>query len=657
MSHNVDIPPIGLWPASRVVYANGDALAGSTADGSLARPYASLQAAIDARPAATGGDPFLDDGWFIIAEGIFAENLVLPTDGGGIVIGSTSTEGRTVVGNPAGGTTITWAAGSFIPPTILVLRNLTVWSSFVLSGGIAAGFFFTATDCLFEGNFTSSGSLIPSSALRFTRCGFYNGDPTFIDWPGAVFFRSCEFSPSTQAINAYDLGELTDCGSVYSNITATNNLGTASEVRITNSHFFGDVVISHNLALISGCIFEAAFSGPLGYNLNNYPPAGIEDCRFKSGGNISDFKYISNSVSDGNFVLNGGSFHPDANITNSRFVGLFQCLSGSIFRNAVQCEFANITIDFQPQGFFLCKIAGTLTGPPNSYARDEVTDYLSTVGLLGGATSVYVGLGTPISTPGVGNTTAGDLALWDDADGTALRQGNNVFNGIRVDNQGSNPISIGENTGEIFSTNGNLAIIGDNALLLTATGDNLNLDAGQFLILNDANKMSSGYVGDLQLTDTPDEWLDFVEVFGSSASIFGAILEAARPEQQQQIASNEVVENPSGTVSIGQFAFDASLYSKGDSRYSTFRLRVVASVSAAVTGTVTLYNLTDGETVATISTITNTAPTKYDAALTVGVAAGNLKTSEKIYEVRASVTGTTSADIITVGGAFLSLSA
>lgn len=249
-----------------------------------------------------------------------------------------------------------------------------------------------------------------------------------------------------------------------------------------------------------------------------------------------------------------------------------------------------------------------------------------------------------ITTPGVGNTVPGDLALWDDTDGTALRQGNAINGPISVSNETVNPLNLGD--GELTSTNGDLAIIADQALNLEATGDQLTFW--------DGGRLSSTWGSVLTLAGAdPANWNAYKAAFGE-VSLFEAILAAAAPEQQQQLASNEVVENPSGTVAIGQFAFDASLY---DDRYATFRLRVVASVSAAVTGTVTLYNLTDAETVATIATITSTAPTKYDAALTVGVAAGNLKTSEKIYEVRASVTGSTSADIITVGGAFMSLSA
>ena len=258
-----------------------------------------------------------------------------------------------------------------------------------------------------------------------------------------------------------------------------------------------------------------------------------------------------------------------------------------------------------------------------------------------------------ITTPGVGNTTPGDLVLWDDVDGTALRMGNNVENGIRVDNQSSNPISIGENTGEIFSTNGNLAVIGDNALFLTSTGDDLYLSAGGIMRLTDGNKAGSTYAGSFNLADSDQEWTDFESAFGEVALLAG-LLAAAAPDQQEMVASKEIVGNHQGTVVIGQFAYDASLYT---GRYSTFKFRVVASVVATLTGTVTLYNLTDGETVATLNTITATSPTKYEATLTVGAAAGNLKTSEKIYEVRASVTGASSNDIIDVGGCFMKIEA
>lgn len=155
-------------------------------------------------------------------------------------------------------------------------------------------------------------------------------------------------------------------------------------------------------------------------------------------------------------------------------------------------------------------------------------------------------------------------------------------------------------------------------------------------------------VGDLLLIE------DSADSNNKKRITIGSLPADAAPDQQELVAGKEIVDNPSGTVVLGQFVYDASLYT---AKYSTFKFRVVASVTATRTGTVTLYNLTDGETVATLNSITATSPTKYESTLTVGTGAGNLKTSEKIYEVRASVTGADVADVIDVGGAFMKIEA
>lgn len=65
------------------------------------------------------------------------------------------------------------------------------------------------------------------------------------------------------------------------------------------------------------------------------------------------------------------------------------------------------------------------------------------------------------------------------------------------------------------------------------------------------------------------------------------------------------------------------------------RLEVVAAIGkAGITVHAELYNLTDGETVGSVLDFTSTTPTKATAALTIGAAAGNLKTTEKVYELR-----------------------
>jgi hypothetical protein len=69
---------------------------------------------------------------------------------------------------------------------------------------------------------------------------------------------------------------------------------------------------------------------------------------------------------------------------------------------------------------------------------------------------------------------------------------------------------------------------------------------------------------------------------------------------------------------------------------------------------VLLYNVTDGETVTgTTLAVTANTPTKLQsAALTVGAAAGNLKNSEKVYEVRVTQAGASGTDITVLGSAF-----
>jgi len=122
--------------------------------------------------------------------------------------------------------------------------------------------------------------------------------------------------------------------------------------------------------------------------------------------------------------------------------------------------------------------------------------------------------------------------------------------------------------------------------------------------------------------------------------------------QTQNIVYPRSVANPDGTVVIGQFEFDASLYTA-----TNFYFRVTASVTAGQTGTVSLYNLTDGEPVTAGSlTWIETAPTPKSGTLTKGSAAGNLKDSPKVYEVRASVTGSTVAHILTVGSTSIQMS-
>jgi hypothetical protein len=110
-------------------------------------------------------------------------------------------------------------------------------------------------------------------------------------------------------------------------------------------------------------------------------------------------------------------------------------------------------------------------------------------------------------------------------------------------------------------------------------------------------------------------------------------------------------------VATGQFSFAAGAYGA-----STFKLQAIAWGIGTV-GTearVRLYNLTDSEyvTAADVSTTLQVATLLQSAALTVGVAAGDLKTAETMYEARLDVSsGVLPLDAAHFGSVFLRMEA
>jgi hypothetical protein len=136
-------------------------------------------------------------------------------------------------------------------------------------------------------------------------------------------------------------------------------------------------------------------------------------------------------------------------------------------------------------------------------------------------------------------------------------------------------------------------------------------------------------------------------------SPFNAIRNQFR-SPRYQIADTQAQDATSGTLSVGQFAFNASQYPSG----TEFRLLVTFYVSnGGLTGTVFLYNVTDGETVtnSTLTTSSTSPDSQVSLALPVGVAVGDLKPTSKVYEARISVTGAAPTDIVTVGSVGLSV--
>jgi len=99
------------------------------------------------------------------------------------------------------------------------------------------------------------------------------------------------------------------------------------------------------------------------------------------------------------------------------------------------------------------------------------------------------------------------------------------------------------------------------------------------------------------------------------------------------LASDFLVSSNDSIIVATQFAFNAADYPSGLTW--TFSM-VAAIVDGSATAQARLYNLSDNEYVTGADiTTTNGAPTPVaSAALTIGSAAGNLKNTEKIYEVR-----------------------
>ena len=126
---------------------------------------------------------------------------------------------------------------------------------------------------------------------------------------------------------------------------------------------------------------------------------------------------------------------------------------------------------------------------------------------------------------------------------------------------------------------------------------------------------------------------------------------AVAGRERTLIVETAAVDNPNGTLALGQFAYTPLDYGR---RAFTFEA-VMSVTKVADTGSIQLYNLTDGEAVTgALLQTTSVSPIKVaSAALTVGVAAGNLKTTEKVYEVRLSVTGADVTDVLSAGSVSL----
>lgn len=100
------------------------------------------------------------------------------------------------------------------------------------------------------------------------------------------------------------------------------------------------------------------------------------------------------------------------------------------------------------------------------------------------------------------------------------------------------------------------------------------------------------------------------------------------------IRAGDIESHDSATPKIvSQFQFNPTDYAlSGTTRTLVFRA-VAANGGGVASTNVRLFNLTDGETIATLN-FTSSSPTVKEAALTEGAGAGQIDLADKVYEVR-----------------------
>jgi hypothetical protein len=129
-------------------------------------------------------------------------------------------------------------------------------------------------------------------------------------------------------------------------------------------------------------------------------------------------------------------------------------------------------------------------------------------------------------------------------------------------------------------------------------------------------------------------------------------LAAFRHPSRVVLAETASVPATGGVLALGQLRFDPSDYPAN----AQISFVVVTSVSVgSITGSVLLYNVDDAEVVTGTSLATSslTPVSQSSGALTVGAAAGNLKDTPKLYEVRLAVSGTLVSEVVSLGSAAL----
>lgn len=406
MSHKIAAPPISPF-YDRVVYADADSTS-QVEDGTVANPYKTLQAALDARPAPADADA-ANTPWYIRASGVFDENLVWPTEGVVRVIGQGTCDVGTA-GGPA--RTISWVStGTFVGvQNVLGLENVTLYGAITASEGAPAPTNSTLDikDCTFSG--AVDVSLVDNSAVLVDRCSFAGG-------------LNCALSALT----------MVDSSTTGSNITCD------SLVEMRRTQVDGGLLIAGtgtDESIIERCSVAANVTLRSARDLRHTTITGnllvtgsatvtrMSYCTF--GGNVAipEVEFMDHCTFGGTLSVSGGATDPVMNHCN--FLGLVNITGGPVLDRATGCVFAaNIVVDAAPtRGFFGCQIVGNFSGPAGSYKVDGATRGLSSPAFSGGATLDSVGVAnlvdlddTPAGYGSAGQvltSNGSDAATWED---------------------------------------------------------------------------------------------------------------------------------------------------------------------------------------------------------------------------------------------------
>jgi len=125
--------------------------------------------------------------------------------------------------------------------------------------------------------------------------------------------------------------------------------------------------------------------------------------------------------------------------------------------------------------------------------------------------------------------------------------------------------------------------------------------------------------------------------------------------RKERITGYHQVDGVTGALNTQDFIpFDPTLYPDAQIDFVASLWVSVGTINVAVE----MYNVSDGETLSSsqISGVSDLLPTIYRATLTQGDSAGEMKLSEKLYEVRLSNDGSLGSELVNLGGAYLEIS-